>query len=273
MAKGEVEFTEKALEDGRIEVRWNAATPRDWRRILTLFQQSIPNNARRYQKDRKTWLIAPDYLHVYEDIKRAILTEDKEVLEDIDERLSDETTARIFGTQIRELPPSMRRRANFAVKAALGMIDAPVEYCISEGKFAAWNASEGVWNYEDGRYSTISPSVRDTRAITNAHKRLQSAIESVDQALEILDTDREIYWKNKFRAQMLEKYEYRCYTCGGRPASLSSLHMHRVTPGHAGGMYVESNVVILCVKCHSHFEGDTWSNIHKAHEQLTGKAS
>lgn len=261
-----IEFQEKAHPDGRLEVRWEASTPRQWNRVLTLLKNTVPHNARKFEKSTKSWFIAPDYAHLYESIKQAVLAEDNEQIQSIDEQLDEEVIARLLNHEVSTLPPSMRRRAMFAIKAALGLIDAPVEICVSEGIFGAWNEEEGVWCYENGRYSGSSPSERDTKVINRAFKRVQAAIERMPEALADLDANVEIYWKVKLRSQMLEKYDYRCHVCNQRPETLSKLHMHRVLPGHAGGMYVESNIVILCARCHRYYEGASWDEINEAHE-------
>lgn len=262
----EITFDEKVHEDGRLEVGWATTTYRDWQRILTLVKGAIPQNGRTFQKDKKSWVIAAQYRNIFENIKQAVLTESQEMLAEVDQTLNDEALANLMQTNLRALPPSMRRRANFAIKAALGYIDAPVEFCVSEGVFAAWNAEEGVWCYETGRYSSKSPSERDDKVISKAYKRLEAAIEKADGAIDLLDQDQEIFWKLGFRRKMLEAYGYRCYTCDNRPSNMKLLHMHRVTPGSAGGLYTEDNVVLLCINCHRRLEGESWEYIRAIRE-------
>ncbi len=265
-----ITITDRVLDDGRIEMKWDTINRREWNQALKLIKDSIPVNGRMFDKESKCWLIAGQYSGIYQNIKAALLTSDAEILAEIDEQLNDEVIANLMHQELTRLPPSMRRRANFAIKAAIGLIDAPVEFCISESIFGAWNEEEKHWCYENGRYSSSSPSEKDDKILQRAHKRLKAAIEGVDGAIESLDEDSPEQWKAKFRASILEAFDYRCYTCGDRPKNLSKLQMHRVTPGKNGGMYTEDNVVLVCTKCHRGLEGESWEYIHEYHRHNAG---
>ena len=67
----------------------------------------------------------------------------------------------------------------------------------------------------------------------------------------------------KTRAEVLYQAEGRCYICGVEEwRTKRLLHMHRVIPGDAGGVYTPDNIVPLCARCHYHAEGRPWGQIN-----------
>lgn len=265
MSSDKIDFYETLREDGSLEVSWQASTSRDWKRILKLVKGAIKPGERAYNSETKKWIISSSCIPIYEDIKQIVLNDDNEKLDAIDSQIEDETVARIVNHNLMELPKTMREKAIYAIQATLGIIETEVEFSVSEGLFGAWNENHGHWFYENGRYSSISPSERDKRTVDSAFERLRKSYERISEAIESLDSETQESWKRKFRAQMLEKYDYRCYTCHERPEKLRNLHMHRVQPGREGGVYVEDNVVILCVGCHRAYEGNSWEFFNNLH--------
>lgn len=68
--------------------------------------------------------------------------------------------------------------------------------------------------------------------------------------------------KSKTRIEVLFKYRGRCYVCGIEEWRYQKrLHMHRVTPGTAGGLYTLDNVIPLCSPCHRNHEGKAWEEM------------
>lgn len=259
-----IEFEENLLDDGSLEISWAANNSRDWKQILYLIKSSIKQGERAYRSETKTWVINSSQIPIYENIKLSVLDQDEEKLGEVNESLDDEILARLMETNLKRLSNSMRKRAIFAIKAALELIDAPVEYSISESRFGAWNEDEQVWMYEDGRYSSISPTERDNRTIQLSYKRLQAAYNHYGKELDdFANPNIQENWKHYFRLEMLKKYDNRCYICFSTPEKTSQLHMHRVNPGKNGGQYVEDNVVVLCVGCHRKYEGESWDTIRK----------
>lgn len=266
-----LQFQETELPDGRIEVQWQANVSREWQRVLSLIKNGIPNNARKYNPANKSWIIAASHRDSYESIKQACLTIDDEIIGDVDEQINEEVYARVMGVNLLKLPPSMRDRAVYAVKATLGIIDTAVQFCVSENSFAAWNEERAAWFYDTGRYSSISPKERDRRAIKAAFDRTQKAWESIEHTFDRLDMEQdkytqkymgtEAYQKMILRGELLAAANYQCTVCGRMPDDLRHLHMHRVTPGKNGGLYVAENIVIVCTKCHKRVEGMTWEQI------------
>lgn len=259
-----IEFSENKLSNGDLEVNWIASTGREWQRMLTLLKKTIPQNARVYDVEGKRWILAPDYVHRYFDIKQAFLDDDPEMFEEVDEAINEESLAAVLDHDISKLPKSMRARALFAIRAVVGLIDAPVQYCLTRDAFGAYKEDEEIWCFEDGRYSWSSPEEHDRKAIARAQKRIAKAVEQSGDYASSMDEEHEHFWKQKLRNALLEKYDHQCYICSIQPINLSKLHMHRVIPGKEGGMYVESNIVILCAGCHSRHEGLSWDDIIEA---------
>jgi hypothetical protein len=104
-------------------MKWETLNRREWNQALKLIKDSIPVNGRMFDKESKCWIIAPTYSAIYSNIKSALLNKDDEVLSDIDEQLNDEVIANLMSRDLEKLPPSMRRRANFAIKAAIGLLE------------------------------------------------------------------------------------------------------------------------------------------------------
>lgn len=256
-----ISFTEIEHPDGRIQIRWDCETPREWQRVLTLIKSGIPMNGRAFDKATKTWIIGKEFRSLYEKVKLTLSVDESESLDLVDEAIDTEIMANLLNHNIGMLPPSMRRRAIFAIRAALGVVEAPVEFCISRGVFGAYNDIEKVWCYEDGRYSSASPSERDEKAEDKAYERLDKATAALPEIMGDMDKPLDQAWKIKFRAEMLAAYDYKCYVCKRTPKTLSRLHMHRVTPGKNGGLYTRDNVVVVCSKCHSEVEGHDWPTI------------
>ena len=261
-------FTEKQLPDGYIQVSWDAETPREWQRVLHAIKTMIPQKGRAFVKDLKAWTISPEFLSIYEDIKKSTQTESgEEILGSlVDSSIHDEAILSSVNSDLKRLPESMKKRAIFAISAAMDLIDVPVEFSYSRGIFGAWNSEHGNWFYEDGRYSGYSPTEWDEKAITSSYKRIRVAQEHLSKFMEGLDQIPAEREKFLFRLSILEKYNYACFVCEKRPTDLRKLHMHRVLPGKIGGQYIEHNVVLLCVSCHRHYEGDDWDTIKEAKE-------
>jgi len=269
-----ITFTEIELDDGYLQINWDAETSREFHRVLQAIKTMIPKEHRAWVPDEKAWTVAPEGIAIYEDIKRTVEASngnDGELLAPIvDEVIVDEAVLNAMSHDLRGLPKCMKERALFAIEVAMGRIDAPVEFSLSKGLFGAWNAQHGHWFYQDGRYSKYSPSECDDRAIAAAHHRLERAQGSLSQFLDTLDETNEQQERRRFRLAMLEKYSHRCYICDNRPDNLRHLHMHRVLPGKKGGQYIESNVVILCTLCHRRHEGLPWRWIEIAREKHQG---
>ena len=266
-----ITFIETELDDGYLQINWDAATKKEFHRVLQAIKTMIPKQYRTWVPGLRVWTIAPEAIAIYEDIKQAVEQSndnDGELLAPlVDSVIEDEAILNAMGDKLRSLPDSMREKALFAIEAAMDRIDTPVEFSLSKGLFGAWNEDHGHWFYEDGRYSKYSPSDWDDRAIASAHKRLERAGDDLAQFLDTMDETDEQQERRRFRLSMLEKYGHRCYICANRPDRLSRLHMHRVLPGREGGQYIESNVVILCTICHRHHEGLPWAGIELAREE------
>lgn len=265
-------FTENQLPDGYIQVGWTATTPREWHRVLYAIKTMIPKDGRAFVKEFKSWTISPEFIGVYEKIKKATENEfgEKAFWSVIDQSIYEEAVLNSFHDNLKNLSRTMRKRAIYAISAAMGLIDVPVKYSYSKRVFGAWDDQNKVWVYEDGRYSGYSPSEFDKKSIASAHKRIYTARKYLSEFIEELDRpseDRPYQIDEErflFRKSILEKYNYACFVCGKRPANLKNLHMHRVLPGKMGGQYIEHNVVLLCINCHRRYEGDSWDAINEA---------
>lgn len=265
-----IEFDIRENVDGSIDVSWIASTRREWHQAVALVK-GIPDTDRVFSGTTKRWTVSSAKKHLLYEIVEAFES-GKETFENLDEIISDELTISVMANEFKSLSPSMKVRALFAIKAAVGFIDAPVEFCISEGLFGAFDKETNHWNYENGRYSSYSPSEKDEKVIKRGYQRLQSDYGRLQNILEELDNETDRFWKKKLRNNMLAKYQYKCYICETRPLSLSKLEMHRVLPGKEGGQYIEDNIVIVCRSCHRRHEGWSWEEIHEAHN-LNGELS
>lgn len=259
-----ITFYEEHQQDGSIAVTWDKCSQKTWRAVLEAVKSMIPQGYRMYDNTRKVWVIGSSYQPTWKEIKVAFSNdEDITLRQQLESRVTEESLAEMMRRGVSSLPPSMKRRALFAIRAILGLIEAEVEYSYSRDEFGAWNEAEKAWNYTDGRYSSFSPREFDDKQKRRAHDAVARAIEAIPELLDELDTEAEFAWKSRFRAEMLRKYDYQCYVCGLSPDNLSYLHMHRVIPGKDGGQYVEDNVVILCASCHHNLEGLDWATIRE----------
>lgn len=266
-----VEFIEEPQEDGNLAVTWNAETRGEWKRTLYAFKTMI--SAKHWDQTKKQWVVDSSAIGDFEELKIALSGQQKdEILSDFDERIEEDILLHSAGQTMQwRGSVSMQRRAIFAVRAAMGIIDVPVGYSLSRGVFGAWNEEANTWFYEDGRYSKYSPGDLDKRELSKAYARMVSAHEKYSKQLESLDDEAPaLSFKSQLRLDMLEKYGYQCYVCGTRPDNLSKLHMHRIVPEKKGGIYTEDNTVILCICHHRQLEGLDWDAVHKAKEEYDG---
>lgn len=265
-----VEFDEIKQDDGNILVTWKAESQREWERALYAFKTIIPVGKRRWNAEEGRWLVDNTALNTYEEFKLAF-SDDQEskIFNKMDKRIDEELLLRAVKHSLHwRGSVKMQRRAIFAIRAAMGIIDVPVGYSLSKGIFGAWNEDTEVWFYEDGRYSQYSPSDIDKRTLLKAHERMVLAYRRYSEDLERLDDEfPAISARQALRLDMLEKYNYQCYICTIRPNNLRDLHMHRIIPEKRGGTYTEENVVLLCRKHHRKLEGLDWDAIHKAREK------
>jgi len=265
-----VEFDEMKQDNGDLLVTWRGETQGEWERALCAFKTMIPAGKRRWNGEKKRWLVDNTALDIYEELKLAFSDDQgTEILSEIDKRVDEQLVLKAAKQALRWRGGiSMQRRAIFAIRAAMGIINVPVGYSLSKGVFGAWNKDEEVWFYEDGRYSGYSPSDVDKRELSKAYERMALAYRRYSENLEHLDDELpSISFQQQLRLDMLEKYDYQCYVCEMRPDNLRNLHMHRIVPGKRGGTYVEENVVILCRKHHHKLEGLDWDAVHKAKEK------
>jgi len=257
-----ITFYEEPQSDGSLSVTWDKCSTKTWHAVLEAVKTMIPKGYRVYDNTRKVWTISSSYLDTWQEIMLAFSDEANIGLRQrLEEQVAEEAAAEMLHRGTASLPPSMKRRALFAIRAVLGLVETELEYSYSRDEFGAWNAAENAWNYTDGRYSSFSPREFDEKQKRRAHDAISRAIEAIPELLEALESEAEFAWKTRFRADMLRKYDYQCYVCGLSPDSLSYLHMHRVIPGKDGGQYVEDNVVILCASCHHNLEGLDWETI------------
>lgn len=260
-----VTFAEEMQEDGSLAVSWSECSSKTWRAVLEAIKTMIPPGHRAYKSESKLWLISSSHQQTWQEIKRAFSNDENiDVRAELESRVTEESLAELLRGDYSRLPSGMKKRAMFAIKATLGFIDAPVEYSSARDDFGAYDAETERWYYTDGRYSGTSPSAWDEKQMRRAYDKLARVVEQIPDFLTQLDQEVEYAWKVRFRAAMLERYNYRCYICGIYPEDLSKLHMHRVIPGKDGGEYIENNVVILCPGCHHRHEGLSWDDIHAA---------
>ena len=143
----------------------------------------------------------------------------------------------------------------------MGRYSSKPEYCLSNSQFGVYHEASECWMYTDGTHSTKSPSERDEDL-----KRTQAA--ELFRQISRLYPNGELYQaidaKKALRQKMLKQCGYKCIACSVRPKNPARLHMHRVIPGTNGGTYTESNIAILCIKCHRNLEGKTWDEIRAA---------
>lgn len=261
------DFCEERTRSGHLKVSWQADTRREWSRMLKALKEYIPKNERSFDPDKKQWTISPSHIDTYDRVKDAVEAESLDELDtNLDEAITEEAILSTVDSTLLNLPESMRKRALFAIKTVVGMIDAPVEYCASKDMFGAWSEEANRWMYEDGRYSTQSPQEKDAKAEDRAWKRADRMADRIPEILGRLDDERGLQWKALFRARMLREYDEKCFVCGWRPKNTSKLDMHRVLPGKDGGEYNKDNVVILCRSCHRSHEGESWEAIIDARE-------
>ena len=262
-----ISFQEEMQADGSLSISWSKCAQKTWLAILEAVKSMIPYGYRTYDPVQRKWTIASSHLQTWEEIKRAFSDNDNLDLRlELELRSSEQALVSMIRHDYVKLPKRMKQRALFAIEALLGMIDVPMQYSMARDEFGAWSEEEKVWNYTDGRYSWSSPSEWDQKQMRRTWQEMVRAIKSAPELLEELEKETFLGWRIRFRADMLQKYDYRCYTCGQTPSNLTELHMHRVTPGKIGGEYIEDNVVVLCVQCHRRFEGLAWDDIHAAHE-------
>ena len=264
---GMIDFYEEPCSDGALLVRWQADTQREWKRALCAIKHLLPSTDRQWKASTKQWLIMPSAIERYEELKELLNSDDgTEILGELDRMIETEALLSAAKRALRWRGNAGRqKRIVFALRAALGMIDAPVGYSLTHGLFGAFDSEAGIWMYEDGSYSQYSPADLDRESIRGAYQRLALIQRQFAKTLERLDSEITIVSERAlFRLEMLEKYDYQCYVCDRRPDDLRLLHMHRIIPG---GEYTESNVVILCVSCHRRLEGKGWDDIRKAREE------
>lgn len=262
-----IAFQETEIQDGYLQITWDVSTSQEFHRVLEAVKTFIPREYRTWVPALKVWTIAPPGLPHYEELKVIIAAEDGESLGPlVDDQITGKVALAAFDRDLATLPDSMKERAIYAIRAALGEIDTEVGFCLSQGLFGAWHIDDECWVYQDGRYSQYSPAEWDDQALASAHKQLDRARRKLDQFLASLEESNEEHWKQRLRLDLLEKHNYRCYICNSRPDDLRNLHMHRVVPGRLGGRYIESNVVILCAGCHKRHEGLSRSELDAARE-------
>lgn len=265
-----VEFDEIKQDDGSLLVTWSAETQREWEYALCAFKTMLPAGKRKWDSGKKRWLVDGTVLDAYEDLKLALSNnQGDQISSEMNERVDEQLVLRAAKRALHwRGSVNKQRQAIFAIRAAMGIVDVPVGYSLSEKVFGAWDKDEGVWFYEDGRYSSYSPSDLDKRELSKAHERMVLAYKRYSEDLERLDDELpSVSARQQLRLDMLIKYDYQCYVCGQRPDNLRELHMHRVIPEKKGGIYIEKNVVVLCRKHHRKLEGLGWDAVHKAKEE------
>lgn len=268
-----ITFYEETQGDGSLSVTWDKCSTKTWHAVLEAIKTMIPKGYRVYDNTRKVWTISSSYLDTWQDIVLAFSDEANIGLRQrLEEQVAEEAAAEMLHRGTASLPPSMKKRALFALRAVLGLADTELEYSFARDEFGAWNPDEKSWNYTDGRYSATSPRQFDLKQRKRTQDRITKAIEAIPELLAQIENEAEFAWKARFRSAMLQKYSYQCYACGLSPDSLTYLHMHRVIPGKDGGEYIEDNVVILCASCHHHLEGASWDEIRQAANTLGGVA-
>jgi 5-methylcytosine-specific restriction endonuclease McrA len=256
-----IQFNERVLEkeQNHFRVSFTADNQIEWRRVLSCIKSEIPKSERKYIEEQKEWKISNSSFETYIKIKEYL--KNGEMNDILDESIKDEIILESIDTRLKKLPDSMKNRATFAIKAAMEIIDVPVEFCFSERMFGAYNSEENVWVYEDGRYSGKSPSERDNCCLSRSYKQTIRGREFIKESYDNLENP--LAWKEKseFRLRMLEDCFYQCFICEIKPSDLKRLHMHRVIPGKMEGEYTDENVVILCPSCHRKAEGKSWEEI------------
>jgi hypothetical protein len=76
------------------------------------------------------------------------------------------------------------------------------------------------------------------------------------------------------RVEVLYRHCGRCFVCGIEEWRYRArLHIHRVTPGSAGGQYVRENVIPVCRACHEQVEGLSWDEVSPLRHPLTVEGS
>lgn len=258
------QFLEQELQDGYIQTSWTADTPREWKRVLVAIKELIPAEYRTWVSEYKAWTIAPQARSIYETVKAETRKSEGGALEEFDRSIDVDAALEAYNWALVKLPESMKQRAIYAILAALGEIEAEVEYSYSRGAFGAWNPTEARWVYDDGRFSQFSPTEWDSRQLAKAHKRVAGARALIQESLDRLDLPHETHEKQQLRLELLHQHDYRCYACFRRPPNLNKLHMHRVLPGRLGGTYIKENIALLCVRCHRALEGKGWDAIEAA---------
>lgn len=262
-----VEFLEEKARDG-IFVNWTADTPRGWKRALYLLKRLIPHEERDFDPSTKRWFISDRARPKFTQVKQLLENEsDEQLIAKVDETINKTALADSLPHRI----PShnMKLRSAFVVETLLGHRDAPVELCISRGHFAAYCEEKDVWFYEDGRWSSYSPTELDRKVAEDAHDRIDKAASMIPRIYEHLDTTSELSYKSRLRMKLLKKYDYQCYVCEEFPGNTQRLHMHRIIPGRLGGEYTEENVVIVCVSCHRSVEGLSRDELEEYKQQHT----
>jgi len=264
-----ITFHETELQDGYLQIHWDASTKREFQRVLETVKGMIPKQYRAWVPETAAWTLAPEALDTYNEIKQMVADAEagERLGELVDDRIHDKAVLGSVDYDLRDLPDCMKERAVYAIEAAMGRIDTSVQFSLSRGLFGAWHEEQQRWLYQDGRYSSYSPAEWDDKALATAYRQLERSRDKLDEYLGTLDDPDEEHWKQRLRLDMLEASSHRCYVCRERPDNLRNLHMHRVMPGKYGGQYIESNVVILCVKCHKRCEGQPRSTIDQAREE------
>lgn len=261
-----VYFTQEPQPNNTIKITWKAPTSDAFRQTVDLIKMSIPKTGRRYDPEARAWFVAVEYADRLKDIETAMSSEDKARPVEDEQAEKDGFAARLAFRKIPSLGSPFYGRAMYAAKVVLRMIEAPFEYCVSRQEFGAWSEEDEVWYYTDGRYSASSPVALDEKERKAAMHWAECEVRMNKRADEAWI---EIEGKAALRAQMLEKYEHRCYVCLKQPPAERGLHMHRVIPGKDGGMYVESNIVLLCSRCHRKHEGKPWEFFHEQRQRTT----
>ncbi|VDN49116.1 conserved protein of unknown function [Petrocella atlantisensis] len=243
-------------EEDNLKVTISSGNGIPFNHILEKFKTLIPKEERKWNAEKKCWVLSNKYLDQLKDLNEAITDGDLNI-----ER--DELILEIQMSGLRDiesLPKSMKKRAKWAIKHLIEDTEGiEKQFSISRSEWGVFNPDDNLWYFESGRYSHSSPQEHDKSVIKSAYRSLEHVRVNGHRAIEFSEM---LDFKFRFRQLILEKYDYQCFICG-IPEYIQKLHMHRVIPGKYGGEYIEENVVLVCPKHHKMVEGRSWDEINE----------
>lgn len=157
---------------------------------------------------------------------------------------------------LNELPPSMRKRAEWARQTIL---DSPEKVEVDFDELLAWVYCEedGVWYSIDGNYSSQSPKDKmEKRAEREAVNLLYR--NRANENAEKMECAR-LYFSN-VRKRILERDENTCQKCKRK---IDKLQVHHIVKQKELRIDTDDNLITLCHKCHKEQDGKDYGTYNE----------